>query len=574
MADHRIRQRTSQRRSNSCSVSHTEEKKRSLSSAILYSTLKQLQNRPGSPRIYSDNEYLRLLLITPIIKYPHYMKYIAKGATEKAFVHEAKAVHLTSGTDSSWIRTVRILLNLKHHNVSSYLAVERRGTCVYVAECCADYTTIQTLIESARITKRYIKESVIWEILYHVLSGLAYLHVHAQHTIPWANTITHGAIAPENILLLDDEVAVLSSCALWNIFPIYRFDIHDTKTYLMAPEVIVDPKNMTTASDIWAVGAVFYELLTLRPFARDCQATDIDGLLQKFYDKVTLIPPEFPEYSDEITDIVRRMLHMDPRLRPSVEELLTNKHILYAKYRATRIRESAAYMIEPSASQMIISNTDAVDTSVEENRDSTIFYNKVLLTTKSRGLSLVRLNLHGETRLMHAVKNNKHVGLMNLVKEESGAQSADGMTALMYAALFNNLLAVGYLVDKEARLVDRDGNSALIFAIHSNFRRCAEMLAPYEGGIVNGAGETALMYATRSHYSDIMQLLAEKDAGVQNNKGDTALTMAIRMNYKDGVRILAPLERHIGLVDGTTPEMLAIKLGFADLGEFIKAPTH
>lgn len=566
MAPHRV--------SHSYDISHTEKGKRSPSSSILYSTMKQIQNKSGNPRIYSDNEYLRLILIAPITKYPHYMRYIAQGSTEKAFVHEAKAVHLTSSTDSSWIKTIRILLNLKHQNVSSYLAVERRGTCVYVAECCADYTTIQTLIDSARITQRYVKESVIWEILYYVLSGLAYLHMYARYTIPWADTIIHGAITPENILLLDDEVAVLSSCALWNLFPIYRFDMHDARTYFMAPEVIVDAKNMTSASDIWAVGAVFYELLTLRPFARDCAATDVDGLLQIFYDRVTSIPSKFPEYSEEITQLIRSMLHMDPRHRPSAEELLTNKHIMYAKYRATRIQESVAYMIDPSASQMIMNNTDHVDVSAEKNYDSMIVYNKVPLLTKSKGLSLIRLNSHGETRLMQAVKNNQHAELMNLVKEESGAQSADGMTALMYAALFNNSLAISYLIDKEARLVDNDGNSALIFAIHSNFHRCAEMLAIYEGGIVNNAGETALMYATRSRYNDIMLLLAKRDAGVQNSKGDTALIIAIRINYKDGVRILAPLEGHIGLMDGTTPEMLAVRLGFIDLVELIKVPAR
>lgn len=545
----------------------THEQKRSLSCTIPCTTVSQVHSSPRSPRIHINDELLQLLVAAPIIQHPRYIKYIAKGAIGKVFVHEAKVVNLVTNARPSWLKTMRILLNLKHCNVSSYLAVEKRGACIYVAECCAELKTVRTLIESARTIKRYVKESIVWEILYHVLSGLAYLHMYARNTIPWAETIVHGAITPDNILLLDDEVAVLSSCALWELFPVTWFDINNPSTYLMAPEVIVDPMHMTSASDIWSVGAVFYELLTLHPFAGDYPATDIDGLLQRLYERLGAIPPELPGYSEDITHLIRCMLHMDPRRRPSIEELLANKHMLYTKYRAARIQESATYLLSPSMSQM---HANAREISNRKGQDSTVLYNNTLLTTKSQGLHLIFLNAQGETRLMQAVRDKKYAQLMTLIKEEAGVQSADGMTALMYAALFNNSLAINYLVDKEARLIDNDGNSALIFAIHSNFRCCAELLAPYEGGIVNNVGETALMYATRRRYDNIIRTLVRKETGIQNNSGDTALIIAIRANYKEGVRILAPLEKHIGLMDGTMPETLAVRLGFSDLGELIK----
>lgn len=557
--------------SNSREDHLNKEQKQSLLCTTSSVSARQLQRNSKSPRIHSSNGYLRFLVIAPLIQYPHYTKYIAKGKAEKVYVHKAKVVNSITSMQSPWLRRLRVLLNLKHHNVASYLAVEKRGTYIYVAECCPASSTVRTLIESARSLKRYVKESVVWEILYYILSGLAYLHVHAQHTIPWAGPIIHGAITPENILLLDDEIAVLSSCALWSLFPIYRFDISNASTYLMAPEVIVDPENISLASDIWSVGAVLYEVLTLHPLVRDCHVTDKDGLLQHIYEKVTAIPATFTEYSEEITSLVRCMLRMDPRQRPSVEELLTNKHITYTKYRVARIQESATYLLNLSTTQMSTSTEESLS---KEEQDFTIIYNNTLLTTKSKGISLVFLNARGETQLMQAARGKKYAQLTTLIKEEAGAQSADGMTALMYAALFNNSLAVDYLVDKEARLVDNDGNSALIFAIHSNFHHCAEILAPYEGGIVNNMGETALMYATRRHYSDIMQRLASKEAGVQNNSGDTALIIAIRANYSEGVRILAPLEKHIGLMDGTMPKMLAVKLGFNNLVELITTPTY
>lgn len=553
--------------SNYQADSLTCEQEQPPSCTIPCTTVSRVRNSPRSPRIHSSDGLLRLLVIAPIIQHSYYTKYIAKGEIGHVFVHEAKTVNVVSNARHSWLKTLRILLNLKHRNVSSYLAAEKRSTCIHVAECCMELRTVQTLIESAKSIRRYVKESVVWEILYHVLSGLAYLHIYARNTIPWAETIIHGAITPENILLLDDEIAVLSSCALWKLFPVTRFDINSPTTYLMAPEVIVDSMHITSASDIWSVGAVFYELLTLHPFPGDHLVADTDELLQRFYERLTAIPAKFPGYSEELTHLIRCMLHMDPRQRPSAEELLTNKHILYTKYRAARIQESAAYVLGPSITQM---HATTRETPNEKDQNSTILYNNTLLTTESYGLQLIFLNARGETRLMQAARDKKYAQLMTLVNEEAGVQSADGMTALMYAALFNNSLAINYLVDKEARLVDNDGNSALIFAIHSNFHCCAKLLTPYEGGIVNNVGETALMYATRRHYGDIIQSLVRKEAGIQNNSGDTALIIAIRANYNEGVRILAPLEKHIGLMDGTMPETLAVRLGFSDLSELIR----
>ncbi|CAO5677737.1 MAG: Serine/threonine-protein kinase PknD [Holosporales bacterium] len=84
----------------------------------------------------------------------------------------------------------------------------------------------------------------------------------------------------------------------------------------MAPEVL-QGSPATFKSDVWSLGCILYELLTLRhPFA----ATDISGLIIKIA-KGDFVPvPSF--YSRSVAKLIERMLDRDPRRRPLINEVL------------------------------------------------------------------------------------------------------------------------------------------------------------------------------------------------------------------------------------------------------------
>lgn len=81
--------------------------------------------------------------------------------------------------------------------------------------------------------------------------------------------------------------------------------------YYASPEVWKDhpygPK-----SDIWSLGCVIYEMITLQP---PFQAEDMEGLFKKVtrgeYDKIPLL------YSSDLSDLIRLLLQTDPFKRPS-----------------------------------------------------------------------------------------------------------------------------------------------------------------------------------------------------------------------------------------------------------------
>ena len=89
--------------------------------------------------------------------------------------------------------------------------------------------------------------------------------------------------------------------------------------YYASPEVWKD-RPYDEKSDIWSLGCVLYEIITLKhPF----RAEDMEGL----YKKVTRgIYQRIPsEYSQDLSTMIRTLLQVNPDSRPSCCKYLVNK---------------------------------------------------------------------------------------------------------------------------------------------------------------------------------------------------------------------------------------------------------
>lgn len=92
----------------------------------------------------------------------------------------------------------------------------------------------------------------------------------------------------------------------------------------MAPEVIEDPKNAGPASDVWALGAVAYELLTgSPPFGTRLAA--VHKILTGDIPPVPTPPTSSPQFKgmvDSIFEKILRCFERDPSERITAEELV------------------------------------------------------------------------------------------------------------------------------------------------------------------------------------------------------------------------------------------------------------
>jgi NIMA (never in mitosis gene a)-related kinase len=88
--------------------------------------------------------------------------------------------------------------------------------------------------------------------------------------------------------------------------------------YYLAPEAC-QSEPYTTKSDIWALGCVIYELCSLtQPF----QADNLLGLVFKIVQDEPA--PLSPTYSEELRNLVVKMLSKDQTKRPTAKQILQN----------------------------------------------------------------------------------------------------------------------------------------------------------------------------------------------------------------------------------------------------------
>lgn len=92
--------------------------------------------------------------------------------------------------------------------------------------------------------------------------------------------------------------------------------------YYASPEVWKD-EPYDIKSDIWSLGCVLYEMITLKP---PFQASSMKGLYKRVCQgKIQRIPKS---YSVELWQVVKQMLHTNPKQRPDCAKILESAIIL------------------------------------------------------------------------------------------------------------------------------------------------------------------------------------------------------------------------------------------------------
>ena len=158
-----------------------------------------------------------------------------------------------------------------------------------------------------------MSEPELWHFIRDVSSGLAYLHGHE---------ILHRDIKPDNILVNSDGDYVISDFGIStrmrstmrrsSMRQNKDADISGTIAY-MAPEMFTKSPSAVKATDIWALGATLYELMTgeLLFFGRG-------GVVQLNGAELPALPVS---YSQDLRDTVTSCLNMDTWFRPTASEL-------------------------------------------------------------------------------------------------------------------------------------------------------------------------------------------------------------------------------------------------------------
>lgn len=153
----------------------------------------------------------------------------------------------------------------------------------------------------------YIKEEEVWRMFIQVVKGLKALH---------DIDIFHRDLKSANVFLNRDGTAKLGDM---NVSKVAKKGLLYTQTgtpYYASPEVWRD-QPYDSKSDIWSLGCVLYEALTLKPPFR---ADDMAGLYRKVLKGQYAKVPD--HYSNEMANVVKALLQVAANQRPSCEEIL------------------------------------------------------------------------------------------------------------------------------------------------------------------------------------------------------------------------------------------------------------
>jgi len=228
---------------------------------------------------------------------------------------KVKLLNLSDKEKENSLNEVRILASVKSNFVVSYKEAffdEKDNTLCIVMEFADRGDLYQKIVEHKKSAK-FFEESDIWRIFIQLVKGLKALH---------DLKILHRDMKSANVFLFSNGSAKLGDL---NVSKVARRGLGYTQTgtpYYASPEVWKD-KPYDNKSDVWSLGCVLYEMITLKPPFR---AQDMEGLFNKVCKgQYSKIPDRF---SDGLFQVVQFLLQVNSSSRPSCEQILNHPAVM------------------------------------------------------------------------------------------------------------------------------------------------------------------------------------------------------------------------------------------------------
>nr|XP_012609088.1 serine/threonine-protein kinase MAK isoform X4 [Microcebus murinus] len=236
------------------------------------------------------------------------------------------------------LREVKSLKKLNHANVIKLKEVIRENDHLYFI---FEYMK-ENLYQLMKDRNKFFPESVIRNIMYQILQGLAFIHKHG---------FFHRDMKPENLLCMGPELVKIADFGLARELrsqPPYT-DYVSTRWY-RAPEVLLRSSVYSSPIDMWAVGSIMAELYTLRPlFPGTSEVDEIFKICQVLgtpkksdwpegYQLASSMNFRFPQCvpinlktlipnaSNEAIQLMTEMLNWDPKKRPTASQALKHPY--------------------------------------------------------------------------------------------------------------------------------------------------------------------------------------------------------------------------------------------------------
>mgnify|MGYP005853426937 CR=1 FL=1 len=215
----------------------------------------------------------------------------------------------TSGTTRhDFIQEMRVLSRLRHPCITTVMGavLEKKREPMLLMEYMEKGSLYDILHNQTTVLVKGLQLTIIQDIL----QGLRFLHSAEP-------VVIHGDLKAKNILIDKNFRAKVSDFGLSHK-KLRKGGVCGTE-YWMAPELLRGESPNTSASDMYALGIILYEIFSRKDPYDDEEREEV---LKKVKDrKVNKRPPCPASMPPEIKTMMRECLHAKAHERPSAEEL-------------------------------------------------------------------------------------------------------------------------------------------------------------------------------------------------------------------------------------------------------------
>ncbi|XP_014259084.1 cyclin-dependent kinase 2-like [Cimex lectularius] len=244
----------------------------------------------------------------------------------------------SEGIPSTSLREISLLKEIRHDKIVALLDILcGEDNSLFM---CFEYMDedLKTFMDDR---KKKLPLCLVKSFLYQMLEAIAYCH---------SKGIVHRDLKPQNLLVNKRGCVKLADFGLARHFsaPLRPYTHEIVTLWYRAPEILLGTKCYTATVDVWSLGCIFAELITLKPlFPGD---SEIDQLFRIFrtlgtpneevWPGVTKLPdykPLFPQWESQTVDdyvcqldklpkhLLERLITYDPSKRISAKRALKHK---------------------------------------------------------------------------------------------------------------------------------------------------------------------------------------------------------------------------------------------------------
>lgn len=173
-----------------------------------------------------------------------------------------------TGISQSAVREMALCSELAHPSVIRLHEIILEDKCIYMVFEYAEHDLLQIIHHHTQQPRHPIPPATIKSIMFQLFNGCQYLH---------ASWVLHRDLKPANIMVTSAGEVKIGDLGLARMFQkplhsLYSGDKVVVTIWYRAPELLLGSRHYTPAIDMWALGCIFAELLSLRPIFKGEEA--------------------------------------------------------------------------------------------------------------------------------------------------------------------------------------------------------------------------------------------------------------------------------------------------------------